>query len=496
MNVLRGLLPVLCVLAIPGGEAAAQWTVRRPVTISLPSGNPATDLQVPIVADFGTTDIRTDGGDLRFATAAGAPSQSFDLPYFIEEWNHGGTSVVWVLVPAIPANTPVTIYAFHGHGAATTTSNFIEVFPSSIVIADDMSLGGDQAYDWFELLPGRTLTVPPGTPLSITGRRVVLDGTIDANGSGHPPAAATFADGTGPGAGNGSATAAGGGGGYGGPGGASSGTSANAGGPTYGSASGGNIAMGSSGGSGDASSPGGSGGGMVTVTAARLDFTGVIEVLGGSAEATFGLAGGGGSGGGVLLRAYDLHATGAISAAGGNGGSDLLVTNGGGGGGGGRIQLLSEQASTGSPVLSALGGAGGPGGSVPAEQGGHGTTFTGDGIEHFDYDEAGAVLGPPETLVGVGDLPIARVGLPTPNPSLDGVAFRLDLVRPHLCTVEIVDVGGRLVRRLVERELAAGGHELAWNLADERGRAVPAGLYLASVRIGERGWTRRIVVVR
>jgi len=97
----------------------------------------------------------------------------------------------------------------------------------------------------------------------------------------------------------------------------------------------------------------------------------------------------------------------------------------------------------------------------------------------------------------VGDVPLARVGSPTPNPSRDAVALRIDLARPHVCAVEIVDVRGRLVRTLVAgRELGPGGHELAWNLADARGRPVRAGLYLAHVRIGADGWTHRIVVVR
>jgi flagellar hook assembly protein FlgD len=43
--------------------------------------------------------------------------------------------------------------------------------------------------------------------------------------------------------------------------------------------------------------------------------------------------------------------------------------------------------------------------------------------------------------------------------------------------LDIFDVQGRLVRRLLKSELAAGPHEARWDGRDEHGRKAPAGSY-------------------
>ena len=44
--------------------------------------------------------------------------------------------------------------------------------------------------------------------------------------------------------------------------------------------------------------------------------------------------------------------------------------------------------------------------------------------------------------------------------------------------MKVYDVQGRLVRTLVDGNLAAGRHELRWNGVDDTGRAVPSGVYV------------------
>jgi hypothetical protein len=43
--------------------------------------------------------------------------------------------------------------------------------------------------------------------------------------------------------------------------------------------------------------------------------------------------------------------------------------------------------------------------------------------------------------------------------------------------VEVIDVDGGRVRALADLDMAAGSHQIDWDLRDGRGRRVPAGVY-------------------
>jgi hypothetical protein len=50
--------------------------------------------------------------------------------------------------------------------------------------------------------------------------------------------------------------------------------------------------------------------------------------------------------------------------------------------------------------------------------------------------------------------------------------------------LRIYDVGGRLLRTLVEGRLEAGAHEVAWDRRMSDGAVTPAGMYFLDLRIG------------
>ena len=58
---------------------------------------------------------------------------------------------------------------------------------------------------------------------------------------------------------------------------------------------------------------------------------------------------------------------------------------------------------------------------------------------------------------------------------------RFSLPRAGLVRARLVDVSGRLVRRLFEATRPAGPLELAWDGRDDAGAEVPAGVYLYRV---------------
>jgi len=100
-------------------------------------------------------------------------------------------------------------------------------------------------------------------------------------------------------------------------------------------------------------------------------------------------------------------------------------------------------------------------------------------------------------VVGVGDAPRA-IAFRTSGSNPASASTSLDFTLPAdaEASLEVFDVTGARVRTLVAGRVAAGAHEKRWDLSDDAGRRVGAGLYLARLTIG--GWssTRRITVVR
>jgi hypothetical protein len=68
---------------------------------------------------------------------------------------------------------------------------------------------------------------------------------------------------------------------------------------------------------------------------------------------------------------------------------------------------------------------------------------------------------------------------PRPNPSRDGARYRLGVPGSAHVRVAVYNVGGRLIRVLLDRTVDAGLHSISWDGRDEEGRAVPAGVYFA-----------------
>jgi len=99
---------------------------------------------------------------------------------------------------------------------------------------------------------------------------------------------------------------------------------------------------------------------------------------------------------------------------------------------------------------------------------------------------------------GVADDPIAAVAAlrAWPNPANPQVTLTFVVPRAGHVVLDIVDVRGGHVRRLVADEMVAGPHALAWDGRDDRGRSAAAGTYLARLVLPGVTATRKIVIVR
>lgn len=236
-----------------------------------------------------------------------------------------------------------------------------------------------------------TLTISGGATVTCTGaviiraKRIVIDGTISADGANASTSTGNGGDGAGSGKSGGGGGA--GHGGAGGAGGAATGGAGGTAGSTYSTSSNPSFTVpsspdsaddmdppgqledineGSDGGDGgnSPSGTGGTGGGRVILYASiSINISGNLSAngaTGGNGDSNKG-GGGGGSGGGIVIAAPSVTISGTVSANGGNGGSggsSGLGGGGGGGGGGGRIKIFYDSLSQ-TGTVRASGGTGG-----------------------------------------------------------------------------------------------------------------------------------------
>ncbi len=81
------------------------------------------------------------------------------------------------------------------------------------------------------------------------------------------------------------------------------------------------------------------------------------------------------------------------------------------------------------------------------------------------------------------------------NPSTT-IGYSIPEGQRVLVRLEIYNLRGMLVRRLVEGEREAGRHSVAWDGRDARGRALASGVYLCRLRAGGFSATRKLVLLK
>jgi hypothetical protein len=99
--------------------------------------------------------------------------------------------------------------------------------------------------------------------------------------------------------------------------------------------------------------------------------------------------------------------------------------------------------------------------------------------------------------VGVGEgLAELDFSNPFPNPARGAASFALSLPAAGAVDVQAYDVTGRHVRTLMDGSQPAGHQTLVWDLRDDGGRPLGAGVYLVRARLGDRTFVRRVLVGR
>jgi len=117
----------------------------------------------------------------------------------------------------------------------------------------------------------------------------------------------------------------------------------------------------------------------------------------------------------------------------------------------------------------------------------------------FDLDGAYELT----ILQGVSDV-LDPVNIPTataltgvhPNPFNPQTTINYELATPAVVELDIYDVKGALVRRLVRESMPAGRHTAVWNGQDDAGGRAASGVYLARFRAGNHRDVRKLVMLK
>ena len=98
--------------------------------------------------------------------------------------------------------------------------------------------------------------------------------------------------------------------------------------------------------------------------------------------------------------------------------------------------------------------------------------------------------------VGVLDQQVT-LGFSAPYPNPANVPTRMDYALPVAADVRVdaFDIMGRHVRTLIAGFRPAGRGDLSWDLKDDQGRRVNAGVYLVRGKLGDRSFHHRVTII-
>jgi hypothetical protein len=99
--------------------------------------------------------------------------------------------------------------------------------------------------------------------------------------------------------------------------------------------------------------------------------------------------------------------------------------------------------------------------------------------------------------IGIADSPARTALWPNvPNPFNPTTSIRFDLARSAHVTLTVYDVGGRVVRRLVDAHVPASSRTVVWDGRDDRGTRVATGVYFARLVTPALVETRKMVLIK
>lgn len=83
-----------------------------------------------------------------------------------------------------------------------------------------------------------------------------------------------------------------------------------------------------------------------------------------------------------------------------------------------------------------------------------------------------------------------------PNPFNSTTVIPYRLSENGAVRIEVNDLLGRRIRRLIDEEQTAGEHRVVWDGRDDRGQEVPSGVYFFIMRFKDKESLQRMILLR
>jgi hypothetical protein len=107
------------------------------------------------------------------------------------------------------------------------------------------------------------------------------------------------------------------------------------------------------------------------------------------------------------------------------------------------------------------------------------------------------LIGPSTVTAGMRGVTVAYLGQNYPNPFAAGTKIPYYIASPGAqVTLSVFDAKGRLVRKLMDGWAKPGAASLNWDGMNEGGRQVAAGMYFYQLSVGDKRWSRKMLLVR
>lgn len=123
-------------------------------------------------------------------------------------------------------------------------------------------------------------------------------------------------------------------------------------------------------------------------------------------------------------------------------------------------------------------------------------------LQSLDMDGSSAYYGPVSISYAPGQPETPGVILPAgfnslyPNPFNPDLSIRFTLETAGRASLEIYNLRGQIVRRLVDANLAKGTHNFMWDGRDANGRIVASGMYQLILRSGGKTYSSRAMMMK
>ena len=83
-----------------------------------------------------------------------------------------------------------------------------------------------------------------------------------------------------------------------------------------------------------------------------------------------------------------------------------------------------------------------------------------------------------------------------PNPFNPITTIRYAIPKDSFVKITIYDVLGNVIKNLLQKHQSSGFKTISWDVTDDKGKTIPAGIYIYSIEAGGFLQTRKMILLK